>query len=193
MNAELKTMPTFRVLALEHRGPYHLIGDKFGELMGVVGSMGIPLQSVLGVYYDDPHSVAAEDLRSDACVGVPDDFELPDGYQGELRIKEIQGGDYAFGTHLGPYAGLGDAWAQFDTAAKALGRAYRPEPCFEMYMNDCTQVAPEEIRTDLYSPLECIEMLGLRPLALRTTGLRSQDAVRRADDLCDGVLGNSTP
>ncbi|HLP00105.1 MAG TPA: GyrI-like domain-containing protein, partial [Fimbriimonas sp.] len=101
-------------------------------------------------YHDDLSVVPAHELRSDAGVQVPSDYQLPENAPEGMSLVTIPGGDYAVATHMGPYSGLGDAWARFcGQAAPALGRPLSYFT-FEIYVNDCDSVAPEDIRTDLY-------------------------------------------
>ncbi len=86
---------------------------------------------------------------------VPEGFDLPDTDGLELRTHTIQGGEHAMYTHIGPYDGIGDAWAMFfGQALSKLGREPAEGPTFEIYRNDCRVVQPEELRTDLYIRLK---------------------------------------
>ncbi|MCW5936527.1 MAG: AraC family transcriptional regulator [Fimbriimonadaceae bacterium] len=154
MEATIKTIEPMRCIALRHTGPYHLIGSKFGALFEWAGPAGVPVETVLGVFHDDPGSVPAGELRSDACIAVPPGYTLPDDTPVGVTMLEIAGGDYAVATHMGSYEGLSDAWARFaGQAVPATGREPAPSASFEVYVNDCTKVPLEEVRTDLYMPL----------------------------------------
>lgn len=154
MNATIKTIEPMRIIALRHVGPYHLIGPVFERLMNWAGPAGVPMQGVLGRYHDDPCLVPAEELRSDAAIVVGDDYELPSENPLGLTLGQIPGGEYATAIHLGSYEGLGDAWGHFTSEAiPATGRTPTDGACFEMYMNDCRDVPPDEVRTDLYVPV----------------------------------------
>lgn len=144
-----------KVVALRHIGPFELIGDKFSKLWQWVGKNQVPAQGCLGMWLDDPSTVPAEELRSDACIVVPESFKLGDLGGLDLRTDHVVGGEYAVVTHLGPYDGLGEAWGTFcKEALPALGRETAPGPTFEMYVNDCSTVPPAEVRTDLFVPLK---------------------------------------
>ena len=150
MEAEIKSIDPIKVVALRHVGPYNLIGSKFGPLSRWAGTNGVPLQAALALYHDNPSETPPQELKSDACLQVSEDFKLENSNGLELRVDEVPGGTYARATHWGPYEGLGDAWARFlGQAVPSLGK--EPGPItFEIYMNDCSQVKPEEIQTDLY-------------------------------------------
>lgn len=152
MQAQIKNIDTMSLLALRHVGPYHEIGPVFGRLAAWAGQSGVPIQGALVIYHDDPGATPPNELRSDACIVVPAGFELPENNLG-VQTAQIPAGEYAVGTHMGSYQGLGDAWARlYGQAIPELGRATGPL-CFEVYVNDCMQVPEEQLQTDLYVAL----------------------------------------
>ncbi|HRF60647.1 MAG TPA: GyrI-like domain-containing protein [Fimbriimonadaceae bacterium] len=151
MKIEVKTLSSMRIIALRHIGPYPQIGGTFDRLFGLAGPLGVPMRGVLATFLDDPDTTSPEELRSDACLIVPDDYELPATAPTELRLDSIAGGDYAVTTHMGAYDGLRDAWIRFDgQIVSETGREPGDGACFEWYVNDCNEVPVEEVRTDLY-------------------------------------------
>ncbi len=155
MEARIEHLDDIHVVALRHQGPYYQIGEKFGQLSQWAGRHQVPMNMGVAIYYDNPDEVAAYDLRSEACMMVGNGFALPETDGLDLRILTIQGGDHAMFTHMGPYDGIGDAWAMFfGQALPKLGRECAEGPTFEIYRNDCRVVKPEELRTDLYIRLK---------------------------------------
>ena len=152
MELRIENLEAMKVLALRHVGPYHTIGQKFGELCQYLAMNGIPFNMMLAVYHDDPDTVPAGELTSDACMRVPDDFEIPSAKDG-LTLMDIAGGRYVVGTHMGPYSGLGDAWARFSREIPSMNVTLDSCSPFEIYVNDCTKVPESEVRTDLYFKL----------------------------------------
>jgi len=135
MKAEIKTIAAKRVACLAHKGDYSKIGAKFGELMRWVGQEGVPFTEMLALYYDDPHSIQVDELRSDAAVTIPPDYMPNDP---RIQVKEVPAGEYAASIHYGPYSTLPQAWVEFyTTAIPALGRSTSASLCFELYLNDC--------------------------------------------------------
>ena len=156
MEARIVELKPMRVLAVEHVGPYEGIDEAFEELAAFLGRNRIDTAGSqwLGIYRDDPDSKSPEDLRSEACVTLPDQLEvLP---RGRVREMEIPGGDYATTRMEGPYSGLHEAWTAL------VGRwipenGYRPReaPCFEIYVRGFEQTEnQEEFLTDLFEPVE---------------------------------------
>ena len=105
---------------------------------------------MVGVYYDDPQTTPSDELRSEAGLRVADDLVLPAG----LETHRLAAGRYACTLHVGPYEQLGDVWARFlgEWLPKS-GHHIRPGASFELYLNDPTQVAPPELRTEIYQPI----------------------------------------
>ena len=90
---ETITVPGVRVAAIRHRGDYQLTGRAFERLMAVAATTGLLTLDTrsVGVFYDDPASVPEAELRSAACITVPDDWAP----SGELTEAHIEGGRYA--------------------------------------------------------------------------------------------------
>lgn len=144
--------PTRKAYGLLHVGPYPMIGSKFGPLMGIVQSAGLPITEVLGVFHDDQSTVAQSELRSHACVCFAPGTEIPADL--DLELVEIPGGEYVVGTHKGSYEGLHSSWGEFVTSVIGSGVKLGSMPCFEIYRNDCSQVPESELLTDMYTKVE---------------------------------------
>src|SRR5262249_4346498 len=133
MNVAVKEIPGYRLAAVRHKGPYNRIVEAFVRLDGLVRSLVRPgTTEMLAVYHDDPESTPIDELRSDAAITVPEGVILPSG----LIERRIPKGRYAWTTHVGPYTGLGDAWAQFmgGWLPKSEHRV-GDGPSFEIYRN----------------------------------------------------------
>ncbi len=157
MNAEVRHQPALRVLGMRHIGPYNQIGSTFQKLMGSVNTEGIRPKAILAAYLDDPSQVPAEQLRSDACVVVADDFpDRGEGAtaEGDLHTFILPAGDYAVGTHIGPYSGLGDAWQALFDWMTTHGQIPDESVCYEVYLDDMSKNPdPATLRTELYAPV----------------------------------------
>lgn len=142
-----------RVVAVRHVGPYWQIGPAFGKLMGWVGASGVtPTGPGRMVSYDDPETVPEAELRSDACIDVAPDFTTDDP---AVHVFDLAGGRYAVYTHPGEYAGIGPAWRTF-FGQWLPGSGHQLDESrhtFETYLNDCDEVAPDELRTELFLPI----------------------------------------
>jgi AraC family transcriptional regulator len=154
MLVDVVSQPAQRVAALSHHGPYNQIGEAFarlGEVAGSAGWLARPGFAMVAVYYDDPESVAPDELRSDAGLVVPAGIALPS----PLVERMLPAGRYARTEHAGSYAGLGDTWARFmGEWLPASGHRIRAGVSYECYKNTPMDTPPEALRTELYVPIE---------------------------------------
>jgi AraC family transcriptional regulator len=150
MKVDIERVDEQRVAAVRHVGPYDQINAAFaalGQLAGPAGLFDDAAAKMVGLYYDDPDTTPAAELRSDAGLVVSKSARLPDG----LAERRIPAGDYAVTLHIGPYEGLPDAWARF-MGEWLPSSGYRPADdgvSYELYLNDPTQVPKEQLRTEL--------------------------------------------
>lgn len=153
MKVEIVDQPAMRIATIRHLGPYNQIPAAFGRLCEIAGPAGLFQEGayVLAVYHDDPETTPPAELQSDAAIVLVGDTPCPDG----LIEQSIPGGRYARYSHLGPYEQLGDVWARFmgewlPNSGYRMGEG----TTYEIYMNDPSRVAAEEIQTDLFIPIE---------------------------------------
>jgi AraC family transcriptional regulator len=153
MDVEIKEMPELRTAGVRHVGPYNQIGLAFGrlgEIAGPAGLFGQPGAAMIGIYHDDPETVPKDQLQSDAAITVPDGMPLPAG----LKEQRIPAGRYATTTHVGPYEELPDVWARLmGEWLPATGNRIGPGASYEIYRNDPTKVAKQDLITELYVSL----------------------------------------
>ena len=156
MEAKTVTLKPMKVLCMKHIGPYFKIGAAFEKLAVFIKEQNIEVSDALwlGVYYDDPESVPEAELRSEACVTVLQDIELPE--DSDIVIGEIKGGLYATTRHFGSYRELGNSWGElYGSWIQQNGFKPLNTPCFEIYVNSCEETEDEsELLTDLYAPVE---------------------------------------
>ncbi len=58
-----QAMPGYSVMGFEHVGPYEKIGDAFQRIEAVAKENGVAV-NMIGIYYDDPKTVAKDSLRA---------------------------------------------------------------------------------------------------------------------------------
>lgn len=149
---EVAQVPARRLAALEHRGPYPEIGTTFGKLAAIATARGLWPHSrgMAAVYYDDPRATPPDRLRSHAGIIVAEDTPLPDGLE-EVRTH---GGAAAILHFRGDYSGLQGAYDHLYGAWLAQsGRTLADAPSYELYLNDPTDTAPDDLLTDIVVPL----------------------------------------
>lgn len=154
MDVVIEDLPARRLATVRHRGPYAEIGEAFHRLGQIATRIDLYAHAepaMLALYYDDPETTPPSELRSDAALIVRPTEKLPP----ELVESTLAAGRYARTTHLGSYAGLGDAWARFlgrwlPTSGHRIGTG----PSYEVYVTDPRTTPVEQLRTDLYVPLD---------------------------------------
>ena len=153
MQVEIRKYPALRVGTVRHIGPYIQVNETFaplGELAAPARLFERPGAQMVALFYDDPDTTPAEQLRSDAAVVVALDVELPRG----LTEQRIAAGDYASTTHVGPYEQLGDTWARFmGEWLPASGRRIGEGVSYEVYHNTPMDTPKEQLRTEIRIPL----------------------------------------
>jgi AraC family transcriptional regulator len=152
MQVEIRELEPRKALCMAHRGPYFMIGQTCMKLFEWLKEAGVTAGHGVCLYYDDPEATPAAELRSDAGAFVPNDFVTDDP---RVHLVEVAGGKYAVGTHVGPYDGLPNAWR--DLVGKwlpASGYAFGDAPGFELYLDDCAEVPPSQVRTEVCVPIK---------------------------------------
>jgi AraC family transcriptional regulator len=153
MQVDIEQFPETRLATVQHRGPYNEIGKAFERLGSIAGPAGLFAHAggMVAIYHDDPESTPVAELRSDAGLIVRSDVELPRGVE-ETRIPA---GRYAKTTHIGPYDGLGNTWGKFmGEWLPSSGHKVGDGPAFEIYVSDMRTTPKEQLRTDLYVPVD---------------------------------------
>lgn len=153
MQVDIVTLETAPIAFLKHTGPYDDIGPLFERIIGwaVVNGHMVPDALVLGRYYDDPESVPADRLRSEACVSVSDAAAVEDG----IETGTLRGGTYAKTRFKGPYTDLKQVYDFIYGAwLPHSGRETEDAPCIEVYINNPGDTRPDDLLTDIYVPLK---------------------------------------
>jgi len=149
----LREEPALRLAAIRHVGPYHSMTAAFDRLGAWAGGRGLigPDTRFIAITHDDPESVPAAALRTDAGCTVPAHVEG----EGEVRIIEVPAQRVAVLRFQGPYAAMEDAWAWlYRDWLPASGEEPGDHPPMEDYLNDCRSLPPAEWLTDIIVPLK---------------------------------------
>ena len=150
MDVKIKQVEAQRVAAVRHNGPYNQINEAFEKLGSFAGPAGLyndPAAKMVGLYYDDPETTPADELKSDAGLVVSASTKLPTG----LTEQRIPAGEYASTVFVGPYESLPDVWGRFmgEWLPSSGYRLADNGLSYELYLNDPSQVPKEELRTEL--------------------------------------------
>ncbi len=153
MQHEVIELADMRTVGVPHRGPYMQIRsafEKLGEAAGRAGLFGRPGVVMLGVYYDDPRTTPADELRSSAALQLPDDVPTPDG----LTEARIAGGRFLKVVHKGSYEALPETWEAAYGILSQERLQMRDAPSFEIYRTSPGEVAEADLLTEILIPIE---------------------------------------
>jgi AraC family transcriptional regulator len=156
---EIRTLPDMKVLCVRAtemmNSPVFQQANReaFGKLMRYLGEANAwgAVRHTIAIY-PDPVEVG-EEARFDAGVIFAEGQELPapDGF----GYQTLPGGRWAIFRHVGPYDTLWQTWKSiYRDWAPTAGYELRDAIPFEDYVSDPSQVAPEELQTDIYIPIQ---------------------------------------
>jgi AraC family transcriptional regulator len=161
LNAQLIELPAIRVVALRHQGAYTSIHTSFQLLTAWAVGRGLLDQParMFGMFYDDPHSNESALLQSDACIAVPEGFELDAAEKShnslDIRIAHTSSGLCAQTVFTGPYSDLNIAYTWlYHQFIVNRGREPGAYPALEEYLDDPRNTHPTQLRTAVSIPIK---------------------------------------
>jgi len=149
---QIKDVKAITVMSLPFTGPYEQTQDKLDELMSWLLRVGHPASGApLGLYYDDPAKVAADDLRAEVCVPIEEACE-PDE---EIQRKELPAVRVACAIHQGPYREIPPLYEEIFQWMAENGYQYDTSmPTREVFRKLYGEVTdPAEFITEVQVPL----------------------------------------
>lgn len=151
-DVSFKKIPDIKLVTIKHQGSYMEIGNAFGKLYAWMGARNLfsPSTRAIGIYYDDPDSIAEAELNSRAGVTCDQAVSI----ESPFEEVTVEGGDYAVLNYKGPYSDMKSAyhWFYGDWLMKS-GKQAADKPVFEEYLNNPRDTAPQDLLTDIYLPL----------------------------------------
>ncbi|WP_282607944.1 GyrI-like domain-containing protein [Pelagibius sp. Alg239-R121] len=152
-SVEIKNVPAMKAATTSHSGSYMEVGKAFDRLFGWLAAQDLMKDTtrIIGVYYDDPDSIPEAELRSQAGAVLSSSPDLTAPFE----YTEIQGGSYAVLKYKGPYADMKAAYQWFyGEWLTESGREAANAPCFEEYLNNPQDTAPNDLMTNIHMPLK---------------------------------------
>jgi len=149
----IEDAPKRRLAAMAHVGPYDEVSKSYEKVAAVFTSRNLwgHAKGMVGMYYDDPSTVAAAELRSHAAVEMIAGADVPDG----LEEVYIDGGESAVLVMKGAYSGLKDAYEWlYGQWLPTSGRMPADQPSYEVYLNSPMDTAPADLLTQICVPLQ---------------------------------------
>jgi AraC family transcriptional regulator len=146
-------LPRLRTAAIHHLGDYQLTAHAFERLMAVAATTAALTAATrtFGIYRDDPVSTPQAELRSTACITVPEDWVS----SSDVHEAFIESGRYARIVHTGAYPELKVAYEWlYQTWLPTSDEEPRDVPCVEEYLNAPRQVPAKDLQTAVLLPLE---------------------------------------
>lgn len=151
---EIMEWDALSLVGYAHRGDYLDIGKAFEKLFVSGISQGFISENTrsIGLYYDDPKSVAIDQLRSMACVTIePDKSDSVLAKDAELRPMTIPAGRCVSLLFKGPYPELEQPYDWlFGEWLPDSGYEMADFPPFEEYLNDPRETPPSELLTRIH-------------------------------------------
>nr|NDG08963.1 AraC family transcriptional regulator [Oxalobacteraceae bacterium] len=138
------------ILCIRHIGPYQGIGLAFTALEDELAQLGIKAEAMLALYHDNPAVTPQASLRSDAAAQVCENHHIATQ---RLTADRIAAGRFARWIHKGPYSGLHTSWQAGYQAMHQLGLQSKGI-CYEEYLNDPCNTAPQDLMTAIYQQIE---------------------------------------
>ena len=150
----VKKTESMTVAFISKKGPYTMISDAFGKLYGWIGEKGhIPAGPPLGVYFNAPEHVPAEELLWEICSPIAGDVAPSGPDEKGLGVKRVEGAKVAATVHKGPFDQVGhtihalEAWIA-ENGYEIVGH-YE-----EAYLSEPGKTTPEELLTELRFPVK---------------------------------------
>lgn len=153
LNVEIKTLPSHRLAALHHYGPYNgsAAFNKLFKQTQKQELMEAGNIQLIGLYFDDPAAVDAEKLHSIAGLAVQPQTKI----EPPLEIIKTHAGKYAVFDYKGPYENLGLAYDWIiGTWLPNSGHTPADHPSMDFYLNNPMDNPPEALLTQICIPLE---------------------------------------
>lgn len=147
---EIKDLDEAILLGMPHKGDYMGIGQVFEKLgqYAVAKQLFTETTQSIGIYYDDPQSVAPEELRSAACITLDQPVECDEA---SLTTITLPAGKYATLLFKGSYAELEKPYTWFfGQWLPQSGYDAGEFPPFEEYVNDPKSTPPGELLTRIH-------------------------------------------
>ena len=105
-----------------------------------------PQTKVLSICHDDPEVTPQEKIRLDCCITVGGNTKP----EGEVELQTIPDGEYVVLTHRGSYNGLAESYCWlYGEWLPSSGREFANRPPFEIYVNNPSETAEEDLVTEI--------------------------------------------
>ena len=148
---EVRDLEPITYAGLDCAGPYSMISAKITEFMGAFFGQGLtPTGGMLTIYHNRPGpGVSENDLKW--TIGMP---ISPAAAPAAPLVKGVFNyPKVAYCLYVGPYEKIYQPYAEMAAYIETKGLKVAG-PVMEIYLNNPQNVAPEQLRTEIYMPVE---------------------------------------
>jgi AraC family transcriptional regulator len=145
---EVREVPAFAYFCLHHKGPIADIQSVIGQLFQTMKDQNLyPMGPMMGIYFTDPDSTKPEEMEWEMGFPVTKQAMV----QAPLEKKEWTYTKVVTATYMGPYE---DIHRIYDKLLPWMDKnGYVMDgPVMEKYLNNPSQVKPEELKTEIWIP-----------------------------------------
>jgi AraC family transcriptional regulator len=133
---------------------------KMAEISAELGKLLPKIHAYLGSKNITPLSAPMTHFKKTAADAfeIEAGFVVPEGTKGEGEIvsSELPAGKAAFTVHVGPYDALPKTYEAMEAVLKTKGLQGKGSS-WEFYVTDPGSTKPEELKTEIYMPVEAIK------------------------------------
>lgn len=161
-----ETRKDVRAICVHLKGDYQTLNymdawNKLGEYCHANGiDYDCPDAEYINIYRDNPAAVSADECRTDVCIASP--VMNQQEPSADVDIITIYGGRYIVYSYQGPYEMLGavnekiygELLPQSGEKIKACEGVIEHCQMFERYLNDPEMNPSEELKTEIWIPIE---------------------------------------
>lgn len=153
-SATVKQMPEFNVVCMRHLGPYNQIGTTIEKLLSWAGPKGLiqfPKTQILVVYHDNPETTPAIELRSDACITIPEGTTSDE----QVKTMKIPGGQFAVAHVELDKSEYSAAWDKLlnEWMPRSGCKPDEARLCYELYLNNPEEHPKKKHIVDICEPI----------------------------------------
>lgn len=155
IESEIKELPERQIIYVRLSGTYMNLDfcGAWQKLWSFVKEQNLYSEGIehLCIYHDDPKVTEPDKLRTYVCLALPKQAEP----KGEVGVKYLPAAKYIIFRYKGPYEHLKSV---YDTIYSGKlpegGFKLLDAPCYEKYLNNPADTAPEDLLTEIHIPIE---------------------------------------
>lgn len=128
---ETQTFEAVKLAYIRVNGPYGQgYEEASGRLYQWAGMKGLAGNTCIFIYHDNPEITPDDKCRTDVCLMVPEDTQVPAG----IELQEFSGGQYAvMRQEITQHNQYSKAWDELMGKVVESGIESDDRPCFELY------------------------------------------------------------